>query len=130
MRTRAAQRRCRIEPWLGRHEGCEGYELVVLPTTSPLALAVDGGTPQIVISEGLIDALSSDEVDAVLRHEAAHLANGHQHYLVAAAAVEHSFALLPFARRSTRALRVAAPRRGRAEGNYGLRGRRRAPSSR
>src|SRR2546421_10508047 len=49
-RARRLQRRFRIEPWIGRHEALGDHELVVLPTPMPLALAVDGRRPQIVIS--------------------------------------------------------------------------------
>ena len=110
LRARRSQRQCRIEPWLGRHEPCDGYELVVLPTPSPLAVTVDGRDPQIVISEGLVDTLPPAQVDAVVRHEVAHLANRHQRYLVAATALDHAFAWLPLTRRSTRALRAALER--------------------
>ncbi|MGH3452758.1 MAG: M56 family metallopeptidase, partial [Haloechinothrix sp.] len=103
-------RRFRIEPGLGRHEVRGPYELVVLPTPAPLAVAVDGAVPQVVISEGLVDVLSPAELAAVLRHEAAHLAHGHRRYLLLATALDAAFALLPFARRSTAALRAALER--------------------
>lgn len=39
-------------------------------------VSISGGKPTIVVSEGLLAALSSAERDAVLAHELAHLANG------------------------------------------------------
>jgi len=39
-------------------------------------VSISGGNPTIVVSEGLLAALSSAERDAVLAHELAHLANG------------------------------------------------------
>lgn len=110
VRARRTQRRCWIEPWIGHHEPRDGHELVVLPTPRPLALAVDGPDPQVVVSQGLVDVLSPAEFDAVLRHEAVHLTCGHQRYLVFAAALEHTFSFVPFARRSTKTLRAALER--------------------
>src|SRR5581483_3338883 len=110
LRTRRTQRRCWIEPWIGQHEPLDGHELVVLPTPMPLALAVSDPHPQIVVSEGLVDVLSPAELDAVLRHEAAHLTCGHHHYLRCAGALDHAFSFVPFARRSTKALRAALER--------------------
>ena len=52
----------------------------------------------------------SDHLDAVLRHEAVHLTCGHHRYLLWAGALEHAFAIVPFARRSTKALRAALER--------------------
>ena len=58
----------------------------VRSTATPLAyttyrpedplVSIGGGKPTIVVSEGLLSALSSAERDAVLAHELAHLANG------------------------------------------------------
>jgi len=58
----------------------------VRPTATPLAyttyrpadplVSIDGGDPIVVVSEGLLGALSPAERDAVLAHELAHLANG------------------------------------------------------
>jgi Zn-dependent protease with chaperone function len=58
----------------------------VRSTATPLAyttyhpedplVSIGGGKPTIVVSEGLLAALSSAERDAVLAHELAHLANG------------------------------------------------------
>ncbi|MGH9214874.1 MAG: hypothetical protein ACRDZS_01340, partial [Acidimicrobiales bacterium] len=50
------------------------------------------------------------ELDAVLRHERAHLVNDHGRYLLLATALEHTFGLFPLLRRSTAALRVTLER--------------------
>jgi Zn-dependent protease with chaperone function len=110
LRARRTQRHLRIEPWIGRHDVRGDHELVVLPAATPLAVAVGGPRPQIVISEGLQEALSPGELHAVLRHEAAHLAYGHHRYLLCAGAVDHAFSRLPFARRSSNVLRAALER--------------------
>lgn len=109
-RARATQQTVRIEPALGEHLARGRHELVVLPTDHLVAVSVDGDPPQIVVSSGLIDALPSEQLDAVLRHEAAHLDHGHQRYLVLATAIEHALAFFPLARRSTATLRVSLER--------------------
>jgi hypothetical protein len=109
-RARRLQRRFWIEPCIGRHEGLDDHELVVLPTPMPLALAVGGPRPQIVVSDGLVDALCPAELQAVVGHEAAHLAYGHHRYLLVASALDHAFWFLPFARCSTKTLRAALER--------------------
>lgn len=109
-RARSVRRATRIESWLGRHEPFAGHELVVLPTDEVLAVSVPGQPGQIVVSEGLAEALSPAELRAVLRHEAAHLDHRHQRYLLLATALEHAFPLFPPVRRSTAILRTALER--------------------
>lgn len=109
-RARLSQQTVRIEPDLGEHVARGRHELVVLPTDHLVAVSVDGHPPQIVVSSSLIDALPPDQLDAVIRHEAAHLDHGHQRYLVLATAVEHALAFFPLARRSTATLRASLER--------------------
>ena len=47
----------------------------VVDSDVPNCFSVGGSEPIIVVSEGLLDALSEDELDAVLGHELAHLLN-------------------------------------------------------
>jgi hypothetical protein len=113
-RAQREARSARVESWLGRHEPWGDHELVVLPTAQPVAVSVpplpraSGG--QIVVSEGLVDMVHAVELDAVLRHEAAHLRHSHHLYLAAVAIVDHAFAWFPPARRSTATLRIALER--------------------
>lgn len=109
-RARRAQQRVQVEPWLGEHRRFGGYDLVVLPTPQVLAFCVDGPNPQIVISEGLVDTISPEEVDAVVRHEAAHLDHRHQRLLLLAGALEQGLPVARFLRRSTTALRAGLER--------------------
>jgi Zn-dependent protease with chaperone function len=114
-RARRAARQVRVERGLGRHDALGAHELVVLPTAHLVAVSVPpvDARPQrgqIVVSDGLVDALAPDELDAVLRHEAAHLEHGHHRHLLVASVVEHAFAWFPPARRSTAALRTALER--------------------
>lgn len=110
VRARRSQRAVHVEAWLGEHERFGGHALVVLPTDCVLAFCANGSTPQIVVSRGLVAALTPDELDAVLRHEAAHLEHRHQRFLLLASALEHGLAVLPFIRPSTAALRTALER--------------------
>jgi beta-lactamase regulating signal transducer with metallopeptidase domain len=88
----------------------DGHALVVLPTETVVAFCSNGPTPQIVVSDGLVDTLEPDELTAVLRHEAAHLEHGHQRALIVASALDRSLSVFPLVRRSTTVLRIALER--------------------
>jgi Zn-dependent protease with chaperone function len=100
----------RIEPEIGWHTTVGGHDLVVLPSREPVAFSTAGRPGQVVITDGLIAALSDDELAAVLRHEVAHVHHRHERYLRLARAVERSMGLLPLVRRATAALRCAVER--------------------
>ena len=97
----------RIEASLGRHRAVEGIELVQLPTRAVVAYSVDGPEPQVVVSDGLVELLSSEELGAVLEHELAHLRVRHGRALRALAAIE---AAVPLARWATQPVRIAIER--------------------
>ncbi len=105
-----AHRALRIEPLLGRHHGLGRHELVVLPSQQVFAFSIAGRRSQVIVSEGLAGQLSPQELQAVLRHEVAHLERRHQRWLVLVTALEHGLVLLPLLRRSTAALRCALER--------------------
>ncbi len=109
-RTRAQADALAIEPELGRHEQRVGFELVVLPTNEPLAYSVDEGVPQVVISQGLCDALTDDQLAAVVSHEQAHLAHRHPQLLSWAALAAAALRWWPHARSSNQALRAGFER--------------------
>jgi hypothetical protein len=107
-RTRDASITCSIEPGLGHHRTFRGHELVILPTARVLAYSVQSGKrSQIVVSQGVVEQLSSEEFIAVLAHEHAHLRHAHQRRLVLASLLEGTFAPL---RRCTTELRLALER--------------------
>jgi Zn-dependent protease with chaperone function len=110
IKSKRVQRLVWAEPEFGRHERFGDYELVTLPTGQPLAVSVEGPTPQILVSDGLIDTLPGAQLQAVLRHEAAHLSLGHQRMLTLAGGVEAAFVFFPSAARSAAALRTALER--------------------
>lgn len=108
VRTR---RQLEVEPGLGDHQSWEGHDLVVLPTDDVLAFSAGGSSSQIVVSRRLVAALSPPQLQAVLRHEAAHLAHRHQRFLLVANTLDLRlpYVLRPL-RRSTASLRVALER--------------------
>lgn len=109
-RTRQLQAGAHIEPCLGHHRPVDGYDLVVLPTDHVMAFSVAGTASQVVISEGLVQALHPEEVEAVVRHEAAHLHHGHQRLLLLAGSLDDTLPLGRIVRRSTAALRTGLER--------------------
>ena len=108
--SRKARSKLRVESWLGHHHRDGDLDLVVIPATSSIAYALEGRPAQIVISQGLADALSAAELDAVVRHEQCHLEHGHQRYLELALAADAALAPLRLRRRSTATLRLALER--------------------
>jgi hypothetical protein len=106
---RGHQKACaaEAEPWLGRHENRGDFELVVLPTPRVLAMSVPVAQPQVLISDGLVERLDRDQLEAVIRHEATHHRFRHWRYSLIAASIERSLRPIPGVARSTRALRTA-----------------------
>lgn len=62
---------------------CRDGGVVILPGDEPLAFAAPGRGGRIVISRGMLAALSSRERCALLAHEGAHLALRHHVFLIA-----------------------------------------------
>ena len=112
--ARRAQRegfaRTQVEPWLGAHETHDGVDVVTLPLHEPVAYAVPLGKGQIVISDGLAQALEPAELRAVIAHETSHLRNRHDRHLGVAATVERAFGWLVPIRASTANVRLAIER--------------------
>lgn len=104
-RARRGARRAQVEPWLGEHSERDGFELVVLPTAELVAFGVSTSPPQVVISDGLIDQLEPDHVEAVIGHEAAHHRLRHASYLALLAGVASAFGRAPVVGRSLDAIR-------------------------
>ncbi len=100
-------RNARVDAFIGNHRQVAEFDVVIVPSTRLLAVAVSGDAPQIVLSEGLVSNLDDAEVHAVIRHEMAHHRLRHRHYLVIAAAVDRVLGWIPAVRASTRALRDA-----------------------
>lgn len=102
--------RMRIEPWAGTHTVRDGIDHVTLQLAEPLAYAVPGPQPQVVISEGLERRCTREELDLVLRHEASHLDHGHHRALAHARSLEAVLGAFPPAQATVRTLRLAVER--------------------
>ena len=88
-------------------------EYVLLADSRPHALSVpatSGRTSQVILTTGLLEALTPYEIDLVCAHEEAHLRHRHSHYLAAALVVERAVWFWPPARTSARTLRLALER--------------------
>ena len=115
-RTNRSQRVLRAEPWLGEHRLDDGVDLVTLPCAEPLAYAIPGrpgwpGWPdQITVTDGLATALDDEEMDAVVRHEHAHLRLGHHEVLALGGEIEAELGWFGPTRRSVAGLRLAVER--------------------
>ncbi|QKV96772.1 M56 family metallopeptidase [Streptomyces sp. NA02950] len=70
----------------------------VLDHETPVAYALPGRRPRIVVSSGALRVLSPAELDTVLEHERAHVAGRHHLALAAAEAFATAFRWLPLAR--------------------------------
>lgn len=90
-RVMAAQRRLRVEQWLGAHHRREDFDLVVVPTGELVAYTVSGRPPQVVLSRGLLQSLDAEGVEAITAHEAVHVRRRHYRFLLAIGAVEGGF---------------------------------------
>ncbi|MER5436887.1 M56 family metallopeptidase [Streptomyces sp. NPDC002588] len=70
----------------------------VLPYDTPAAYCLPGRRPRIVISDAAVRRLTPDQLDAVLKHEQAHIAGRHHLVLAAAEAFHSVFRWVPLAR--------------------------------
>lgn len=87
-----------------------GQQATLLPMSQPWAAAVPGSAPGVVVSPALISSLGHDELDAVIRHEMAHLEHHHARFLFLGVAVTRGLWFLPFIGRSATALRLSLER--------------------
>lgn len=109
-RLRAGRRSVARELWLGEGRTIAGQLVVVLPIDRPLAISFADPEPTIVVSTGLLEALEPHEVEAVVRHEVAHLVHRHQPLLCLVALITAAFGWLPPVRSSAGALHLALER--------------------
>lgn len=110
LRASRQQRAVHVDAWLGEHRRYGTHDVVILPTDCVVAFCAQGRPPQVVVSEGLVNSLSAEELEAVLGHETAHLRHGHQWFLLLASTLEAGFVVVPHVRRSTAVLRTALER--------------------
>lgn len=110
-RNQEAISRARIGLEFGRQEALQpGVVLVVLPGSDEIALSVPGRPGQVIVTEGLVDNLTPEQLEVVYAHELAHLQRGHWRYLLLARVIERAFRPWPPASAGVRALRIALER--------------------
>ena len=102
--ARTTQRRLRVEAWVGDHEHRGAYELVVLPAVEPFAFSLPGRPAQVVVSSALVSSLDDAELEAVVRHERAHLELHHGRLLLLGAIVRSTLGWIPIVRASAHLL--------------------------
>ena len=84
--------------------------VVVIPIGDVLAFTVAGPRPVIVVSCGMKEVMSADQLGAVVRHEASHANHRHDRLLALLAGLERGFVLLPIVKRSAAAVRCGIER--------------------
>jgi hypothetical protein len=106
-RVRGTEARLKIEPSIGEHFERAGYDLVVLGLDRPMAYAVGGRQPQVVITSGLINDLSVPELVSVVEHEMAHISLHHRFHLTVIGMIEPAAAWFSPVRHLVEAFRFA-----------------------
>ncbi|MFF2846523.1 M56 family metallopeptidase [Streptomyces sp. NPDC058001] len=81
---------------VGRHS--PGLRATVVPYDVPAAYCLPGRRPRIVVSDAAVRRLTARQLDAVLEHEAAHIAGRHHLVLAAVEAFHSVFRRVPLAR--------------------------------
>jgi hypothetical protein len=113
-KAHSTNKRSWMEPGVGTRISRRGpFEFVLLADGRPHALSVpatSGRSSQVLVTTGLVEALSPDELDLVCAHEEAHLRHGHSRYLAVASAIEWGVWFWPPARSSAQTMRVALER--------------------
>lgn len=114
LRTRRIVRKGWVEPGIGLRLRRHGeIEVIALDTEHPRAFSVPRSrsrAAQIVVTRGLVEALSPEEFHLVCAHEASHLHFGHSRWLAFVSALERGLWFFPPTRLSCAALRLALER--------------------
>ncbi len=90
-----------------RIRAAHGGGLVVAPDAEMYAFALPGSRPGVVVSQGLVNSLSRDEMAIVLAHEHAHIENRHDRWMLVGQVCS---AVNPLMRHSLLSLRFALER--------------------
>lgn len=109
-RTRSQLAALEIEPCLGQHIPHVDFDVVVLPSSEPVAYSRAGARRQIVVSEEVVEALTDGQFEMLLRHEMSHLDEGHERILRRLSALRHSLRWMPGFSRSIQAATLAIER--------------------
>lgn len=87
-----------------------GDRTVIVPMSRSWAVAVPGDIPLVAISPDTIDTLERPELNAVVRHELAHLEHHHAGFLLLGVAATEGLWFIPWRRRAATTLRLALER--------------------
>jgi Zn-dependent protease with chaperone function len=88
------------------HREIDGTPVAVVEAEHALACAVPGRSGGVLVSTGLADRLRTDELEAVVAHERAHLTQRHAVAVGVAESIERAVPWIPGARAMARSTRV------------------------
>lgn len=88
------------------HREIDGTPVAVVDAEHALACAVPGRSGGVLVSTGLADRLTTDELEAVVAHERAHLTQRHAVAVGIAESIERAVPWVPGARAMARSTRV------------------------
>jgi Zn-dependent protease with chaperone function len=88
------------------HREIDGTPVAVVEADHALACAVPGRSGGVLVSTGLADRLRTDELEAVVAHERAHLTQHHAAAVAVAESIERAVPWVPGARAMARSTRV------------------------
>jgi Zn-dependent protease with chaperone function len=88
------------------HREIDGTPVAVVEAEHALACAVPGRSGGVLVSTGLADRLRTDELEAVVAHERAHLTQRHAIAVGVAESIERAVPWIPGARAMARSTRV------------------------
>ncbi|MBF4589853.1 M56 family metallopeptidase [Curtobacterium sp. VKM Ac-1395] len=88
------------------HREIDGTIVAVVEADHALACAVPGRSGGVLVSTGLADRLRTDELEAVVAHERAHLRQRHAAAVAVAESIERAVPWIPGARAMARSTRV------------------------
>jgi Zn-dependent protease with chaperone function len=88
------------------HREIDGTIVAVVEADHALACAVPGRSGGVLVSSGLADRLRTDELEAVVAHERAHLRQRHAAAVAVAESIERAVPWIPGARAMARSTRV------------------------
>jgi Zn-dependent protease with chaperone function len=105
VRTARIRRRHRALLELVVQPAAAGEDTRLLDHPAPVAFCIPGARPLLVLSSGMVDELDGAQVDAVVAHERAHLAEHHHLLLLPFVAWRAALPVLPAADRAHDAVR-------------------------
>ncbi len=88
------------------HRQIDGTTVALVEADHALACAVPGRSGGVLVSTGLADLLRTDELEAVVAHERAHLTQRHAVAVAVAESIERAVPWVPGARAMARSTRV------------------------